>query len=218
MDMDAKIKPVQLDLFAKTKTKESRREDFRDRLSLRFSLSLENIIVTSIFITLALLLFYSLGVEKGRRQAKSESVLEVTSPKEVRVSIQPVPVVTFGNTSTQLAKSFFPKVATKRADIDFSKVEQNTAPSQIKVIQMVSEQYGNNPDVKRYFIQVATFQKDEFAKKEESNLKSQGYKTTIKTSGQWWVLYVGSFNDKQEAEILLKKLKSKYHDCYIRRL
>ncbi|MDP3143289.1 MAG: SPOR domain-containing protein [Candidatus Omnitrophota bacterium] len=218
MDMDTNIKPVQLDLFSKAKTKESRRGNFRDRLSRNFNLSLENILVASIFITLAFLLFYSLGVEKGKRQAKLESASSVASTKEVKIPTQLAPVVTFGNTNTQLTKSILPKVAFQKASIEFSKLNQGSAPNQIKIIQMASAQDSNNPNVKGYAVQVATFVGVESAKREETNLRGQGYKTTIKTSGQWRVLYVGSFGDKQEAEAQLRKLKSKYHDCYIRRL
>jgi len=217
--MDSKIKPVQLDLFARGKAEETRREDFRDRFSSKIILSWENLVVGVIFITLSFLLFFSLGVERGKRQVGMDPELGDSNLKQATAAPQPAPVTSIANSANiQLARNFVPKVTPRKSDVDFTKVGQSSPTSQIKVLQVVSVTDENTPAIKKYTIQVATFGKDDFARQEEGRLKGQGYQTIIKSSGQWRVLCVGSFSDKQEAEATLRKLKSKYHDCYVRRL
>lgn len=214
--MDSKAKPVQLDLFSKIdNTEEGRGFEFRQRLSSRINLSWENIIVLAIFITLFFLLFFSLGVEKGRRQVRMDSSIQLNSPKEPA----PVQVVTPSRANTALTQNPILRSPPSKSDIELlPKVAKNPPLTQVKVMQIVSEPDKNQPGARKYTIQVASFAQDSFAKKEETSLKMQGYKTLLKTSGQYRSLCVGSFNDKQEAEAILRKLRSQYHDCFIRRL
>lgn len=214
--MESKAKPVQLDLFSKINNpEEGRGFEFRHRLSSRVNLSLENIIVLVIFISLSFLLFFSLGVEKGRRQTRIESSLQLSSPKETVSSQEVKPF----HASTPLTQTPILKSSPQKSDIElFPKVAKNSALTGVKIMQVVSSVDKNQPGGRKYTIQVASFERDSFAKKEEDSLKIQGYKTILKTSGRFRSLCVGSFNDKQEAEAILRKLRTKYQDCFIRRL
>lgn len=73
-------------------------------------------------------------------------------------------------------------------------------------------------EIKGYVIQVATYKKDPYAEKEALNLKKKGFSSFTKKSGDFIVVYVGSFQSKDEAQISLKKLKKHYSDCFIRKL
>jgi cell division protein FtsN len=214
--MDSATKPVQLDLFSKiNRSEESKGFEFAHRLSSRINLSWESIIVVAIFITLSFLLSFSLGVERGKRQAAgNDPAKSITVTRE-----NAVPSTTTSVSNAVFAKSPALKVAPQRGEVDiFPKVARNPAPNQVKVIQIVSEADKASPGARKYTIQVASFSQDGLARQEEAGLKGQGYKTILKTSGQFRSLCVGSFNDKQEAETILRKLRSKYHDCFIRRL
>ncbi|MCM8800816.1 MAG: SPOR domain-containing protein [Candidatus Omnitrophica bacterium] len=69
-----------------------------------------------------------------------------------------------------------------------------------------------------YTIQVASFKTLEFARKEAEALKKKGFDTLVLSKGEYTIVCVGSFSDKQKAAILLTELKKHYRDCFIRRL
>lgn len=73
-------------------------------------------------------------------------------------------------------------------------------------------------EVKSYVIQVATYKKTLCAENEALNLKRKGFEAFVKKSGDFIVVYVGSFQTKDEATVYLKKLKKRYSDCFIRKL
>jgi len=214
--MDSKPKPVQLDLFAKIKTEDERQTGLRERLSSRINLSIENVIVLVIFVTLTILLFFSLGVERGKRQAISSSPQVIT--KEA-ISVPQETTEADSRVSVSVAKAALPKIIPKAREVElFPQITASSSSSPVNVARVVSESDKNKPGNKRYTIQVASFQKDDFAKQEENSLKGLGYPTIVRASGHFSILCVGSFNDKQEAEGILRRLRSKYHDCFIRRL
>lgn len=213
--MDSKNRPIQLDLFAKIKTEDTRRDGLGQRLISPINLSLENLIILSVFITLAILLCFSWGVERGRLAAKKELTPSFDN-RTNEAAVSPVRVtVSSPSTSVKIQPVTIPK---KNEPALLPKVAANPIPTQVRVIQVVRETTGDNVEVKKYTIQVASFQKDDYVRKEEASLRGQGYQTMVRTSGQWRVLYVGTFSNKQEAESVLRRLKSKYDTCFIRRL
>ena len=72
--------------------------------------------------------------------------------------------------------------------------------------------------VSKYTVQVATYKKGSYVKKEAQRLEKEGYKIIVVPKGKFIELCVGSFNDKNQAKLSLKKLRKKYQDCFIRRL
>lgn len=73
-------------------------------------------------------------------------------------------------------------------------------------------------EIKGYIIQVATYKKSPYAENEASNLKKKGFSSFTKRIGDFVVVYVGNFQNKDEAQLNLKKLKKYYSDCFIRKL
>ena len=70
--------------------------------------------------------------------------------------------------------------------------------------------------VKKYVIQLATFEKRKSAEQELSRLRADGYEADIRKSGSYYQIYVGGFVKKRDAQILLEGLRKKYKDCYIK--
>ena len=70
--MEHKNRPVQLDLFVRGREEAPRRTGFFERLSSQIVFSLENAIIFAIFIVLGVLLAFSVGVEKGKRQVQKD--------------------------------------------------------------------------------------------------------------------------------------------------
>lgn len=68
-----------------------------------------------------------------------------------------------------------------------------------------------------FTIQVVTYKQGDLAKKEIERLKRQKFDAFVIERGQFHQVCVGNFQQKQEAENLLKTLKKNYKDCFIRK-
>lgn len=130
------------------------------------TLSYENIIFLSIGFVMSCIIFFSLGVEKGR-------------------------------------KDFYKQQATsnKRQEI----IEEKIAPDTEAEVPVRSA----------YIIQLAAFREKNSAEDEQGRLRKEGYNAAVKKSGIYYQVYIGGFDTKKDAEVLLTKLKKKYNDCYI---
>ena len=69
-----------------------------------------------------------------------------------------------------------------------------------------------------YTVQVASFQKDEYAQKEAMTLKKKGYDIFVVAKGKYSIVCVGKFSRRDEAKVILSRLKKTYKDCMVRRL
>jgi cell division septation protein DedD len=69
-----------------------------------------------------------------------------------------------------------------------------------------------------YTIQLASYKSNSHAQKEAAVLKQKGYSPLLLTKGEYIVLCVGNFSNKQNAQSLLPELSKRYGDCRIRRL
>lgn len=72
--------------------------------------------------------------------------------------------------------------------------------------------------IQNYTIQVASFLNKTNAQKEADNLKKRGMSALVLSKGRFSIVCVGNFAKREEAELLLSKLKKQYQDCRIRRL
>jgi len=68
-----------------------------------------------------------------------------------------------------------------------------------------------------FTIQLATFAEKSLAEKEMVNLKNKGYQSFLAISGKYYLVCLGSFNDKEQAKVVLTKLKTIYKDAYIKK-
>lgn len=69
-----------------------------------------------------------------------------------------------------------------------------------------------------FTIQVASFKNKDSALKEVEVLKKKGMTTQLIKKGQYTILCVGNFPNKETAQPLLSELRKRYNRCYIRRL
>ena len=77
--------------------------------------------------------------------------------------------------------------------------------------QQSSEEAEN--ERKRYHVQVASFKKENSARKEVERLEENGYPVRILKKGEYIVIYVGGFENEGEAKNNFKNLRKKYKDC-----
>lgn len=75
----------------------------------------------------------------------------------------------------------------------------------------------NTKEKERYHVQVASFKKENAANQEAEELENKGYPVVVMKKGNYVVIYVGGFEDENEARSSFKTLKKKYKDCIFRK-
>ena len=173
------------------------------------TLSLENLVISSIGILMAVVLSFSMGVEKGKKVVLSgSSIMPITiaAPISSKPVTLPSPQISPSNkipdSLANPAKNALPEIARQDNKVEKTPVvnkDDETPPS-------------------GYTIQVASFKKDEFAQKEADLLKKKGYNIFIVPKGKYSIVCVGSFPNKGDAKVTLNRLQKTYKDPIVRRL
>ena len=217
--MRINYKPSQFELFPGT-TDQSEKPYKKGVLISSLTLSLENIIILGILGVLSLLFTFSLGVEKGKKfvaKSHSDAVTAVDDAKglaQAAAHVQKVkPQQVQPSQSADIRKGQSPKaqpMAKSTVTVPGTETLQSPAQSSRdlagKVIQEV------------YTVQVATFKSERFAQKEIESLKDMKQEVFMVPSGDYTLVCVGKFFQKNMADNLIPKLRKRYKDCLVRRL
>jgi len=151
--------------------------------------SFEKSILLIISFMICAILFFCLGIERGKHQAlvKVNSKLDLAS-KEVSPS-----------------KKTLVEYKVFSAAIDNMKSIKEDGNSLAK-------------EETKFTIQVASFKTTNDAEKEATALQKKGFTAIVLTKGSYSIVCVGNFNNKNPAASMMLKLKGTYRDCFIRRL
>lgn len=199
--MNFNRKETQLEIFnTKTNTNEQKLNKF---LSLfQYLVKFEKAIFSCIALVITFLIAFSVGFEKGKH------INVIASKKSIEQT-----------TNIAIKENAIKKDAlnqnreNKKSETTYVTVVKKEAPKKLE--QLIENNQGKKG---AYVIQIASYAKDTIAKKEASILKNKGYNSLIKNKGKFIVVYVGNFSDKSKAEISLRKLKTNYRDCFIKKL
>src|SRR3989338_314014 len=170
------------------------------------TLSLENIIVLFIVFVMALVFFFSFGVERGKKLAVRSKAL----PKAAVAA-------NAGPAETELApektsQSKHQEQVVYPVDVPRELTNEGETPVQAPVEKIEEQEL-------LFTIQVASFKQEADALKEADVLKGKGYDVAfVRQSGSYSIVCVGKFAQKAEAARYSNKLKKKYNDCLVRRL
>jgi hypothetical protein len=204
--MDIKEKQSQGELFeefAKTR-RQSRLQKYRlPYRTLTINLSSEKLVICIIVFIMSLIVFFSLGVEKGSKFART--------PWEGK----------YESTLAPLDNKYLTELAGQyelRPKEEIPALVVSLKKDQTSIIESKKEKVAKSEEQKKYIIQVATFRQYNLAKKEADKLKRQGYQTLIFTKGKFSEICVGGFKLKDQASEHLMKLKKVYRDCFIKRI
>ncbi|MCK5012337.1 MAG: SPOR domain-containing protein [Candidatus Omnitrophica bacterium] len=176
------------------------------RLTKDLTLSLENIIVLCIIFVMVLVLFFSFGVERGKKVAllvpvKDEvNIVQTVKPKDVKPPVETVSQV------EREERVVFP------VDIP-EEILEDSEPAFRPPLEKTEEQEN------LFTIQVASFKLKKNAKREADRLKGIGHDDTfVVPKGNHSIVCVGKFAQRNEAKKFSSKLKKRYNDCLVRRL
>ncbi|HOX54602.1 MAG: SPOR domain-containing protein [Candidatus Omnitrophica bacterium] len=189
--MENKQAPGQLELFSGSVDSSGRGGSHVTPWQKLVYLNIEQAIMISVIVLMAIILSFSLGVEKGK---KANNVLNNRNTIVSEVQLTP-----------KVEVREVPQEAKKAQE-----VLQKVTP-QDKEIKQTSE-------ADKYTIQVASFKKRSSVDEEAKSLQKKGYEIVILPKGNYIVLCVGRFSKREDANSYLGELRKKYKDCLIREL
>lgn len=169
------------------------------RHAISFIVHYENLVLFIIGLVLALVISFSIGVERGKRS---------------RLSIQNAPVSKNipNQTKRIIAVSTANAVSLKQNEIKASPDSINTQVSNTDSKDSIQ------PVVRKaraHFIQVVTYTNKVLAEKEKEKLLRIGISSFINLSDRFYQVKAGPFYNKDDALNLQRELKKTYKDCYI---
>jgi len=231
--MNINYKEAQFEFFpnAVTSSDETSRPHF---LTARLTLSVENLVILTIVSIMIILFAFSLGVERGKgfvlhdpeKQASDENVVQADDK-----SVADMMVTAKGDKMSATAKAAGSKQDKMKAGLStpaeksrdkglFTKIlaanQDNKKP--VKATAVMASLPAKSSGA--YTVQVASYKSSNGAQKEAASLKQKGYNDVfIVSKGKYVILCIGSFQNKQEADVFgQKKLKSRYQDLRVRSL
>lgn len=172
----------QLELFSGSGESYQYKKDNGNRALFLTIKNYEKIIVLVIAFILVAVVFFSLGVERGKKILASKDKI-----KEAQV--------------VHVAKNI---AATEEKLPEQKALLNKEGPATIVE--------------SGYIIQLACYKTKSYAQTEAEQLKKNGLNPLILTKGDYVVLCIGTFTDRENAKAHLSELKKRYKDCYIRRL
>jgi len=157
--------------------------------------------------------------EKGSNRPK------VILPLDTLILLGVIAILLFTisfSVGVEKGKSIARGVEETKKDIANPAQNQDTATTENKSInkdatvnQRSKEEVGEEKE--RYHVQVASFKKENSARKEVESLEKSGYPVRIMKKGDYVVIYVGGFENEGKARSNFKDLKKKYKDCIFRK-
>lgn len=165
-------------------------------------LTAEKLVFVSIGIIMLMVVFFAIGVEKGKSRApKAASPLlaEQAAAPQVPVKAAAIPIkqVKAGTISTNVSPKTMPV---------------KVVPEAQKVPAQAAQPAGDKP----YTIVAAAFLRQDFAAKEANLLKGNGLDAFVLKSEPYYLACVGSFVNKDSAKNVLSKVRQLHRDAYLR--
>lgn len=179
---------IQLELFAQSRDSAEKRNRISDSF-LTYIWNYEKTILIIITMVITGIISFSLGVERGKRL----SLLNNNPRFDAALEIRPAATKPDPKQTTQQQQSYPLRPG-------------NNAATTVKEYNLI------------YTIQLASYKTKESAQKEAQVLKKRGLLPLVLYKGDYAVLCVGNFSNREAARSPLSQLRKHYQDCYVRRL
>jgi cell division protein FtsN len=168
------------------------------RTDLAITLTPEKMVFAAIGVIMLMVVFFALGVEKGRSAAR----LKFTATKTIAEGTVAAPAILVKSaaapiavTKSPTATNITPKIGPPAAAIKAQAVFDKTKP---------------------YMIVAAAFSREELALKEVGKLKMSGLEAFVYYGEPYYLACAGSFQSKASAQKILNKVKQVHRDAYVR--
>jgi hypothetical protein len=173
-------------------------------LLANLTLSVESLVIFTILGIMVALFSFSLGVERGKHLAAQSLDERVSAAWNVSARTLAVPVAA----SVRLGEPSARLVGAGQA-LPVKRSFAGQKPGNIHGFLLGP---GN-----RYTLQAATYRSEEYARQDALLLKARNFQSFLIKSGNYWLLCVGNFNNKESAIAFLRKLPGQYRSSQVRR-
>jgi cell division septation protein DedD len=186
----------------------------QQRLTLSFSY--EILIIGLIGVVLSASILFSLGVERGR---SLEFTSAVYSPGAVQpaakitaggIKISPSNVVAEQPAEVREEATDKPEKGQEAINTAFPETRAASRKNDVKASPLATAD-------KPFTIQVASYKTRDPAEKELTRLKNKGYSSNILKKGNYFILCVGSYAEKELAKQALPVWERQYKGCIVRK-
>jgi len=170
----------------------------------------EYTVILGIVVLILLVISYAVGVEKGKRIFSAEKThasgkkTQLIENKEVTKIAQTEKIPEAVDTSETGRDSESPDIEEKAAPI----------PSVIEIAAK-DEEKGTKDAL--YTVQLASFKKERYAKREVAKLRRTGEDASYTRKGLWYQVFVDGYRTIEAARKAKDALIQEYPDCYIRK-
>ena len=144
---------------------------------------------------------FALGVERGKRLAKTES-------RSLRTIAESIP-----NPSASIMP-----VAVPSAPVDVARVKASAAPAPVKPAKMTKKPSRLAAETSNFAVQVVSYSQVKFAQQELRQLQRRGEHAFLLQQQGRMTLLVGPFPTKEHAVSKLSTLRQRYEGCFVRTL
>ena len=194
--MSYKNREVQPELFCTVKKKQKQnylhKSIFQEHYRSSFSVSCDTLIVIIIALLMVNLSSFAIGIEKGKFLAKIENK-SIIDKKQIKLLAKP---------SKEVIQN--PEVSKKPEEV----IKIKAPEAKIAQVKEAAQ--------KGYIIQLVTYSSNSNADREAEKLRSQGYSSYVRRSGEYFIVYSGMYKSKTSAIKKLPGLKKRYKDCFVR--
>lgn len=168
------------------------------------ALPLDTLILLLVVIALLFILFFSLGIEKGRSLAsfgKQQQKMSSTSEAlQLNLSAHDLKV----------------DALTESVEVKPPRNLTGDISSKVTASPKIQREEKKESAGKRYAIQVISCSKELPAQEEAKKLQKQGFPVYVAKKSNFFAVYAGTFKEKAEAEKNLSLLRKTYKDCILR--
>ena len=168
------------------------------RTDFAIILTPEKMVFAAIGVIMLMVIFFALGVEKGR----SAAGLKFTAKKTIAKDIIAAPAILVKSATA-------PIIVTKSAAATNITPKINPPAAAVKT-QAVFDK------TKSYMVVAAAFSREDLALKEVGKLKTAGLGAFVYYGEPYYLACVGSFQSKDSAQKILNKVKQMHRDAYVR--
>ena len=169
------------------------------RTGFAITLTPEKMVFAAIGIIMLMVVFFALGVEKGRIAAYTEFAATKTIAGNIvaapAISVKPAQAPIAVTKKTPAATNITPKINQPAAAVKAEAVFDKAKP---------------------YMVVAAAFSREDFALKEVGKLKTAGLEAFIYYGEPYYLACVGSFQSKDGAQKILNKVRQMHRDAYVR--
>ncbi|OGW77579.1 MAG: hypothetical protein A3I73_05245 [Omnitrophica bacterium RIFCSPLOWO2_02_FULL_45_16] len=184
---------------------------FFQKTDFGVTLTVEKLVFVSIGIIMLMVVFFAIGVEKGKSlPARNAMPLVPAQTVTIQVPTKAVAALVPRARDVTIVKNIAPQ---NRNAVSLLQKNTSTAPANTAVEARNTQV--PQPIDRPYTIVAAAFLRQDLASKKAAILKRNSLDAFVYYSEPYYLACVGSFSNKNSAQKVLSKVRQLHHDAYV---